>query len=77
MQQVCAALGVPLEMLEVPPTATSVLQRMCVNLLKVTAATTPTQTSCRPGMICGRWPTSVVLGCSGWECSNDISLATL
>lgn len=35
MQQVCAALGVPLEMLEVPPMAASVLQRMCVNLLKV------------------------------------------
>ena len=42
MQQVCAALGVPLEMLEVPPTAASVLQRMCVNLLKVTPATTLT-----------------------------------
>jgi hypothetical protein len=42
MQQVCAALGVPLEMLEVPPMAASVLQRMCVNLLKVTPATTLT-----------------------------------
>lgn len=42
MQQVCAALGVPLEMLEVPPMAASVLQRMCVNLLKVMPATTMT-----------------------------------
>ena len=66
MQQVCAALGVPLEMLEVPPMAASVLQRMCVNLLKVMPATT-----LRDGvyeycfLLAAKWPTLVVLGCSG------------